>query len=382
MAGVLSFEWAFTLHESCLRVCPLVAYCREEMSYSLRQNFVPPDNVKFLVAQLEKTPTTHAIHVQGYVEFMDQRTLKELKVDHALFGSAVRQAHFASAKGSRDENVAYCSKEETRAGGDNQQYTYERRGTTDETKYKEEVRVKEKHKRKREKAKESSEKATLVMRLIESAIKETTCVQTLYSMLAEKADSDRDDADIHRKAATQVRQSWKFFEQRIMSRKVDPTRPLRIRVVTVEVVIGKTGTGKTWECFERYGHEVYPKSIKNKWWDGYNGHKVVLLDEFTGDTKESGGYFTPDTLQAMLQGYPYFVECKSGTKEALWEHVYFTSNVKVDDWFGSWRGVDEGVKTSIMRRITVIREKVGEDRRLAWRRTVLPNVEGVVIEER
>lgn len=45
---------------------------------------------------------------------------------------------------------------------------------------------------------------------------------------------------------------------------------------------GSTGTGKTRGVRERFP-EAYLKS-NTKWWDGYNGEDVVILDEMTPNT--------------------------------------------------------------------------------------------------
>lgn len=51
-----------------------------------------------------------------------------------------------------------------------------------------------------------------------------------------------------------------------------------IRDVTVVWIYGPPGIGKTQRVFKQYPR-VYTK-LPNQWWDGYNKHETVLLDEF------------------------------------------------------------------------------------------------------
>ena len=65
---------------------------------------------KFVVWQMELTPSTGQPHFQGYVEFTRPRSLASVR---RLTGGGF----FSVAKGTREENVKYCSKEDTRVEG-------------------------------------------------------------------------------------------------------------------------------------------------------------------------------------------------------------------------------------------------------------------------
>lgn len=77
--------------------------------FTLFSDSVPefPDYVRYAIYQREKSPTTGALHYQGYMEFT-----KPVK-----FGGLKKwspTAHFEERKGTRDQARDYCRKEESR----------------------------------------------------------------------------------------------------------------------------------------------------------------------------------------------------------------------------------------------------------------------------
>lgn len=73
---------------------------------------LPPD-VKFMTWQTERCPTTLRVHWQGYVEFSKAMRVAGAKKLHPLFASA----HFEKRRGSQQQAIDYCRKEETRIDG-------------------------------------------------------------------------------------------------------------------------------------------------------------------------------------------------------------------------------------------------------------------------
>ena len=43
---------------------------------------------------------------------------------------------------------------------------------------------------------------------------------------------------------------------------------------------GETGVGKSKWAFDKFGGEAYWKPPNSKWWDGYEGQSVAIIDEF------------------------------------------------------------------------------------------------------
>lgn len=89
----------------------------------------------------------------------------------------------------------------------------------------------------------------------------------------------------------------------------DPNTPPK-----VYWICGETGTGKTRSCFEIgctvYGdNEVWISSGGLKWFDGYDGQRVAIFDDF----RSKGVKF--DYLLRLFDRYPFQVEFKGGFVE-------------------------------------------------------------------
>jgi len=77
--------------------------------------FVSSDAFKkaeFAVGQLEISPTTGREHIQAFVYYTNARSFKSVKDDFKIFS-----AHIEAAKGTVADNVAYCTKLESRKAG-------------------------------------------------------------------------------------------------------------------------------------------------------------------------------------------------------------------------------------------------------------------------
>lgn len=64
------------------------------------------------------------------------------------------------------------------------------------------------------------------------------------------------------------------------------------------------------------------------WFDGYQGHKSILFEEFYGTS------FSFEEFLNICDGYKFNVAIKGGFAWKRWDTVYFTSNKHPKDWFG------------------------------------------------
>jgi len=96
---------------------------------------------------------------------------------------------------------------------------------------------------------------------------------------------------------------------------LEPSRP----VMDVEVtwIYGKSRTGKTSHVYKNHKEPFRP--ISYKWWDSYDGDQVVLIDDFRPD------WCTFVNLLGLTDRYPFRVECKGGSRQALFTKIYITS---------------------------------------------------------
>lgn len=116
-------------------------------------------------------------------------------------------------------------------------------------------------------------------------------------------------------------------------------KPLH-RDVNVITLIGDAGTGKS-----RWAYETYPdlySKPEGYWWDGYDGEKTILLDDYYGDIPYS-------QFLKVSDRYPLRVPIKGGFVNAQWTTVIITSNRDPANWYV------EGMTPALERRLKDVR---------------------------
>lgn len=102
--------------------------------------------------------------------------------------------------------------------------------------------------------------------------------------------------------------------------------PQRNHDVEVIVIQGPTGTGKSKYCLDNYP-DAYWKQ-RSQWWDGYSGHKTVVIDEFYG-------WLPFDLLLRVCDRYPLLVESKGGQLQFVAQTILITTNSIPTSWYKS-----------------------------------------------
>lgn len=98
---------------------------------------------------------------------------------------------------------------------------------------------------------------------------------------------------------------------------------------------GGSGKGKTRMVYEKE-HNVF-RPLNYKWWEGYDGHEVVLLDDIRKD------FCKFHELLTLLDIYPYRVECKGGSRQLRAKKIYITTPIPlVEMWKSDYR-TDEDI---------------------------------------
>lgn len=97
---------------------------------------------------------------------------------------------------------------------------------------------------------------------------------------------------------------------------------------------GATATGKS-----KYAHEVFSgldffrkTSNQGKWWDGYDAHQNVIIDDIDSKTMPY------KCLLDLLDRYACVIECKGGTRQFLAKNIIVTTSRHPGDMF---RGEDQ-----------------------------------------
>lgn len=108
-------------------------------------------------------------------------------------------------------------------------------------------------------------------------------------------------------------------------------------------IYGPSGAGKTREAYEFLGENCYRKTNSTgQWWDGYDAHEDVLLDDLKADTLHYS------TLLELLDRYECRVQFKGGSRQFLARRIVVTSIEHPDDLY-------RRESSELMRRIDVIK---------------------------
>jgi len=106
---------------------------------------------------------------------------------------------------------------------------------------------------------------------------------------------------------------------------------------------GATGSGKSRRAWDESGWDAYCKDPRTKFWDGYQGEKNVVLDEFRGAIDLSH-------MLRWLDRYPVRVEIKGSSVCLRAENIWITSNLDPLDWYPE---ADIETKAALMRRLEI-----------------------------
>jgi len=274
----LARHWCFTLNNPTID--------EEEIIERLEQlGFI------YTVFQLEVgeqgTP-----HYQGYVIWKEKQRLTAVT---PLFA-----AHWSIARGTPEQNKAYCTKPESRLGD------FCESGLFPETQPGKRTDLDKLHSRLKE-----NERLSLQSYATE-----------FFSLFARYPDL-----------------SERYYDATLPPR--DPETPFR-----TWLLIGPPGTGKSRLSLHLAklcgGGEPFRHS-NIKWFDGYRGERTVIFDDFCGSS------LSFSIFKRVLDRYPFRVELKGTTREMVATNFIITTNQEPSSW---WKEEVTGSdKSAIFRRI-------------------------------
>lgn len=221
--------------------------------------------MEFLTYQKEKCPSTGKEHFQTYVQMKKKTYFTEMK---KLFGDV----HMEIAKGSPDENVAYCNKSDSRIEEGKTFGVLHKQG-------------------------------------------ERNDLNEAYS-LAKEGKFQNIEASTAIKYSRGLKWVYELY-----------CKPVRRDNLKVIVFIGEPGSGKSY-----LAHRLYPNAYvkpSGAWFDGYMNEKEVIMDEFNCEKTD-----VDDFLQ-WIDIYPLRVPIKGGFTAWNPEIIVITKLYKPETWFPS-----------------------------------------------
>lgn len=106
---------------------------------------------------------------------------------------------------------------------------------------------------------------------------------------------------------------------------------------------GSTGTGKSKLAYEMLGEDCYTCLSTGRWFDGYDAHEHVLIDDMRKD------FMKFHELLRLLDRYAMRVETKGGTRQFLARKIIITSCYRPEDMFSTREDIKQ-----LLRRIDKI----------------------------
>jgi len=136
------------------------------------------------------------------------------------------------------------------------------------------------------------------------------------------------------------------------------------RELTVKWLGGRTASGKTSGVLRHYRdqdreHDVF--RVTNYRWpfDKYEGQKIIIFDEFVGQIDVT-------YLNNLLDRYQCILDCRGVDRFALWEEVWFISNLSFDQIYADLKHSQPGIYAALYRRFHNFGWKESFEEEIEW----------------
>jgi len=94
-------------------------------------------------------------------------------------------------------------------------------------------------------------------------------------------------------------------------------------------------------------NDPYVKGDASKWWNGYDSHEYVIIDDFRD------GHMSFNELLTLLDRYERRIETKGGMRQFVAKQIIITCNAPPTELYGN---VINERKDQLLRRIDLIEE--------------------------
>lgn len=257
----------------------------------------PEDQAKlrFYIYQPEEAGR---LHIQGFAQFIDATRMSSAK---RVIGMGLVSPHMEPMKGTVDEAIDYCQKEDTFAEHD--QLVRVMRGTPVSTGQRKDL-------------------------------------EQLAAAVVDRSMSVRDVAE-------QCPGQFVRFHRGLQALADLVSLPYSGGAKEVSVYYGPTGTGKTMKAFTDHPDAYFWGPEQNKWFQGYAGQDVCIMDEFRGQLPL--GF-----ILRLTDRYPMIVEMKGSSTQFVSSRIIFCSPAHPKHWYQSLNKSD-GKIDQLLRRITEVK---------------------------
>lgn len=254
-------------------------------------------NIRLMVWQKERGRETARLHIQAYLEF--SRAVRDTHVNRVFD----RVVDSRTCDASREANIEYVSKPETREEGPFRRGEETRQGKRNDLQ--------------------------AVQEMVRAGASPVELWEEHFPTMVKYA------------AAIERYRVVRALE------RVAEYRPL-----TVNVYWGETGLGKSRRARHEaelvggglYSVDVPDKAGASKWFDFYGGQRSILIDDYNGE-------FAINWFKRFLDGYPMILPIKGAFTLREVTHVFITSNHNPDDWYPDVSQVD---RDALRRRYTYV----------------------------
>lgn len=139
---------------------------------------------------------------------------------------------------------------------------------------------------------------------------------------------------------------WKGLME--IKRTIQESQAPKLRLdLDVVCLWGEPGSGKTRKALKELGEDCFMMSACSpEWWDGYQGQKAVLIDDYRNS-------WPVTRLLNVLDIYPVRLPIKGSFTYLKARRIYLTSNLHPQAWYPN---VEEMTKQALIRRFTYIQE--------------------------
>lgn len=130
---------------------------------------------------------------------------------------------------------------------------------------------------------------------------------------------------------------------------------------------GSTGTGKSRLAYEMLGDDCYTCLSTGRWFDGYDAHENVLIDDMRKD------FMKFHELLRLLDRYAMRVETKGGTRQFLAKKIIITSCYRPEEMFSTREDIRQLIRR--LDKIYIFSNNIDGTTKIRIQETNLPSQE-------